>query len=74
MLTYIAAGIIVVALARWLAALITGEWGDNAGRYWPVQVLLWPGRAALVLAVGVMITVAVVRIGVRKAMGKAVLD
>jgi hypothetical protein len=64
-LMWIAVGIIVVAVTRWLLAVLTGEWGPDAWWEYPMAALFWPVDAVVMSIVLVMTVVGAARVGVK---------
>jgi hypothetical protein len=61
-ISWIAAGIIIVAVTRSLLAVLTGEWGPDAWWQYPLAVLFWPADAVVMLLVLVMTVVGTAKV------------
>jgi hypothetical protein len=71
-LVWIAVGIIVVAVTRWLLAVLTGEWGPDAWWEYPMAALFWPVDAVVLLFVLVMTAVGTAAVGLKtRARGRS---
>jgi fluoride ion exporter CrcB/FEX len=71
-LAWIAVGIIVVAVTRWLLAVLTGEWGPDAWWEYPMATLFWPVDAVVMLLVLVMTAAGAAAVGLKtRARGRS---